>query len=252
MRSRKVLFTLLLGFCLALFVESAQAQTIALTYTITPKAGSGAGFETAFKQHMEWRAENGDPWVWEIYQVATGDNLGAYIARSSGHTWADIDAYEASDFQPGAEAHFGATVEPLMASVSSTIGVMDPNISRLPADLSTANLFQVTTYNIKPGQEFAFNAAVAKFHDVISKNDYPFYYVLSTPATGPGPRATLVAIVDNWAGFADPDERFIKFMTEQLGEDGVQELFAEFGNTITSYRSEIVRLRRDLSTTPNN
>ena len=124
MRSRNFPFTLMLGLCLAPFVESAPAQTIAMTYTLTPKAGSGAGFETALKRHMEWRVDNGDPWVWEIYQVATGDDLGAYVARSPGHTWADIDAYEASDFQPAAEAHFGATVGPLMASESSTISVL--------------------------------------------------------------------------------------------------------------------------------
>jgi hypothetical protein len=242
----------MLGFCVAFLVESATAQTIAMSYTITPKAGTGAGFETALKQHMEWRTENGDPWVWLVYQVETGDNLGAYIVRSAGHTWGDIDTYEASPFAPRSGTHFGATVQPLMATISNSIGVMDANNSRLPPDISTANLFQVTTYNVKPGQQFAFNAVVARFHDVISKNDYPLYYVSTTPATGPGPAATLVFFQDDWASFADPDGRFLTFLADQLGESGAQQLFSDFGDTFTSLQSEIVRLRRDLSMTPNN
>ncbi len=251
MRRPKFLLLPLLGFCLALFTESAQSQNLAMVYRVTPKSGSGAGFETAFRQHMEWRKANNDPWVWETYQVAVGQDLGTYFVRSGDHTWADIDAYEQSELETRAGPHFEATVGLLVESASFVINATDTTKVRMPADITSLNLFWVETYNLKPDQVQAFNEAVDKFHQAIVQHDAPLYYVFTSLVVGgTGPRISVVIFAENWAGFAGPDQSFEELMTATYGAEGAMELFQQFGGSYTSMETAVLRLRRDLSNLP--
>ncbi|MCG8605518.1 hypothetical protein MJD09_11035 [bacterium] len=116
MRNIKVILALLLAFSLCLTISSALAQpnNLAKMYHVKVKAGYGAQFETALKQHVEWRKAEGDPWTWNVYQVANGMNLGDFIFRSGDHTWADMDSYAeflANHLKPGKQLAFTQAVK---------------------------------------------------------------------------------------------------------------------------------------------
>ena len=234
-----------LALAVALSAENVQSQNLAYVYTLTPKDGQGAGFVAALGQHMEWRAANGDPWAWQIYEEVTGPNLGSFFARSPGHTFADIDAYEASDFAPDALAQYNSVVGPLTASVSSAISA---TVRRPLGNNSTLNLFSVTTYHLKPGQRGAFVAVVNRFHELIVENDYPAYYSLILPVFGiTGPQAIISVYAENWASFDTGGPALQAFVADRLGQDGALELFQELSETYTSSENVVLRLHRNLS-----
>ena len=240
----------LLFFTLALLPAPGESQDIARWWEFTPKAETSAGFEEALKAHMEYRASLGDPWTWEVFEVAVGEDVGTFQVGSWGHTWADFDAYEAWDGATAAGAHFGATVSPLLEDMTSTVTQDNAQITRPPPDPNAApNLVNVTTFYLNPGQISAFNENLMKFHEAIGKAELPFYYASSSlVAGGRGPTFTIVGFADNWAGFADPDPGMEQAMMEMYGEEEAMEIFSAFGESYRFVETFIARHRTDLST----
>ncbi len=144
MRLVRPLAAAVLVIGLTLAPGQLQAQNIAQVWTVKPVAGSGAGFESALRDHIAWRKANGETWNWTTYQVVTGPNQGDYVIRSGDHTWADFDEYDAG-FGPKGGLAFGAMVLPLTASASMTITATDATKLRLPDDMAEYNLFTVVT-----------------------------------------------------------------------------------------------------------
>ncbi len=249
MRNPKWYLSVAVAFCLALVVQPAQSQIIDVVYTVTPNSGNPAAFEAAFKAHIEWRKANGDPWTWEVYDVATGE-FGAYYIRSGDHSWADMDEYESGDFNAAANAHWMSTVQPTVESISSAISTMNEDIVRLPDDVTALSLFQVTEFHLKSGHEQEFVAGIQKFHEVIVGEDIPFYYVMSTLVSGgTGPMMTLVGLSNNWAGFAsaDGDAAMGAAMVEKYGAEEAAEILAQVTGAVSWTESQILRLRPELS-----
>ncbi|GMR12663.1 MAG: hypothetical protein BMS9Abin29_0854 [Gemmatimonadota bacterium] len=238
---------LAIGLTLALAPGQLEAQNIAQVWTVKPAAGASTGFESAFRDHMEWRKANGETWNWITYEVVTGPNRGDYIVRSGDHTWADFDEYEAG-FGPKGGFSFGATVMPLVASATMTITATDATKLRLPDDMAEYNLFRVITWNLKPGRERAFNKAVDQYHEAITEADAPTYYAFVNPVAGAaGPSVTGVFFEKNWAGFAGDDPTMEEMMIEKYGEDGFAEIVEQISSSMVSSESQVIRVRWDLS-----
>ncbi len=248
MRRFTLLTLTLAAVGIGLGAQPAQAQgNLAHVWTLVPSAGVGQGFETALRSHMQWRSEAGDPWQWTVYTVETGPNNGAYVLRSSGHSWADFDAYDAG-FGPEAGLRVAATFGDMIASAEHQITASDTTRSRLAPDMSEMNLFNVVSWYPRAGQGQAVNEALGKFMDVIVENDLPDYYVFTNVASGnSGPSAiTAVFFEPNWAGFED-DGVLQGLMIEKYGEDGMEEIGEQFGASLARTEDYVLRLRRDLS-----
>ncbi len=137
-------------------LAQANTPTVARSYTVTPKPGMVAQFEVALREHARWRAENGDPWDWNVSQLETGENLGTYFIRSGGHSWADFDAYDAGFAQQGL-VHWNATVAPLVESLSSAIGTTDQELSKPPPEGTAYAFVNITRFYLRPGRGQEFN-----------------------------------------------------------------------------------------------
>lgn len=247
MRLVRPLAAAVIAIGLTLAPSLLEAQNLAQVWTLKPAMGSGAAFESALKDHIEWRKANGETWNWTTYQVVTGPDQGDYVIRSGDHTWADFDDYDAG-FGPEGGFAYGATVLPLTASASMVITNSDTTKMRLPDDLDEYNMLNVITWNLKPGSGSAFNEAVGSYHEAITEADFPAYYVFINPVAGTtGPSITGVFFEKNWAGFAADDPTMEQMMTEKYGEDGFAEIVEQLNSAVVSSESQIVRLRRDLS-----
>jgi len=246
MRLVRPLAAAVLAIGLTLASGRLEAQNIAQVWTVKPVAGSGVGFESAFRDHLEWRKANGETWNWITYQIVTGPNQGDYIVRSGDHTWTDFDEYDAG-FGPKGGLAFGAMVMPLTASVSLVITATDTSKTRLPDDLNEYSLLNVVTWTLVPGGEAAFNEAIGKYHAAITDADAPVFYAFINPVAGStGPSITAVIFEKNWAGFAE-EGSMNEFMTEKYGEDGFAEIVEQFTSSIVSEETQIIRVRPDLS-----
>jgi hypothetical protein len=234
------------AFGLLLCAPDAQAQNnVADVWIVTPAADVGQGFEAALRDHMQWRTEAGDPWQWNVYSVETGSRVGTYAIRSSGHSWADFDAYDAG-FGPEGGMRVAASFGPMIESVEHQIVVADTARTRMPADFSEINIIQVVTWNLRPGQDF--NAAVDHYLEVIEENDLPMYYTFESVASGMegGPSVMAAFFYRNWAEMGDPNEAFNEALEARYGDE-LQEVAQQFAATYRSMDTWVVRARRDLS-----
>jgi len=246
MRLVRPLAVAILAIILTATPGHLRGQNVAQVWTLVPATGSEAAFEAAFKDHIAWRKANGETWNWDTYQIVTGPNQGQWVVRSGGHEWSDFDDYDAG-FGPEGGFTYQATVGQLTASASMTISVGDTTRSRLPDDPDEYNLFNVITWNLKPGSELAFNEAVSKYTEAIAEADLPLYYAIVNPRAGSvGPSVVGVFFEKNWAGFGS-DDGVDEVMIEKYGQEGFAEVVEQLSSSIVSNESQIIRIRRDLS-----
>ena len=224
----------------------AQANTFARMYTVKAKPGMVAQFEAALRDHVQWRAANGDPWDWNVTMRETGEDLGTYGIRSGGHSWADFDAYDAG-FAPQGLVHWNATVAPLVESASSAITTSNQELSKPPPEGTAYAFINVTTFHLRPGRETEFNRLMAEATEII-RDKLPGYWVWSSPVLGggPGPYISLVLFAENWAAMAEPDPSFGAIMVQELGEDGFREWSTNLGQTYRGEESFTLRRRPDM------
>lgn len=227
-------------------------DNLARTYNVTPKAGMGAQFETALREHAQWRTANNDPWTWSTSVAETGQNFGTYGIRSGGHSWADFDAYDAG-FGPEGLVHYRATVAPLVESTTSTISRTDEDLSRLPPDGFNLAFVTITKFQLRPGRGDEFNQLVGQAMEILKEGGFPGYWVWSSPVSGggPGPYINFVGLNSSWGDMADPDPSFEAVMMAKLGEEGFMEWTNNIGVTYRGVASWTLRLRPDLSVPSN-
>lgn len=237
----------LVAVLLLLAPGRAPAQDLVQAYEVTPRSDAGAAFESALRQHAEWREQNGDPWSWNVYQVVQGKHLGTYYARSSGHEWADLDAYY-QGFEQEAGPHFEATVGPLVKKTSASIWQTDTTHTRLPEEMTEGMLVSVTIYHLKAGKQQDFMEAFGQFHEAAMDADYDLYYVVEQPMNGiGGPQVEVAVLHENWADFEQPTTTVQELLTEAYGEEETQSLFQKFSGSFHHYENMVVAHRPDLS-----
>ena len=249
MRRYRFAFPVLALLALALLPTSSRAQSVSRIWSFTPKAGAGPAVAEAIRAHTDHRDALGDPWDWDIYEVAVGEETGKFYAASWNHSWADFDAYDAWANGPAASAHFQATVAPLLEKVSNEVTRANEEIAKLPADPNyVPTLINVTDFYLMPGKQMAFNQALRKIHEAIVAADMPFYYSSdSREAGGSGPVVAIASWGRSWADFADPDTSMEAVMIQHYGEEEAMEIFSAFGGSVHHWENFIVRYRPDLS-----
>ena len=255
MRFPRIILALLVALLYTLDAPSALAQdapkqdVLSLHYDVKVKPGMVAAFEAATKQHLQWRADHGDPWQWQVYQVAVGPRVGEYAFRSNGHHWDHFDAYDA--WSGPATAHFMANVMPYVESVSNTIDVMEMDVWRIPEDMSGHELFTVSLYHLKPHKGMVFDETVKKIHAAIVEHDYPIHYALMYNAVGgPDHIAAFVSPMKSWAEMQGPEQEMGAFMAKAFGPEEAGKLFEAFMTSFHHSESMVVRLRTDLMPPP--
>lgn len=250
MRNIKVILILLLAFSLGLTSSAlAQANNLAKMYHVKVKAGHGPQFEAALKTHVEWRKAEGDPWTWDVYQVANGQNLGDFYIRSGEHTWADLDSY-AEFLAKGAE-EWERNVASHIESISSTITAVDTTNFNWHPNPTEVKLISIITHHLKPGKQRAYAQAVNKYHTTIMDNNRKGYYAFDWNVNGgAGPTVSIALPYTSWADMQGPEESLQAFMSRILGAEEAMKLSDEFNSTIMSAESMVLQSRPDLSVLP--
>lgn len=245
MRASKLLPLVLVAFVLTLLPPGAEAQNLARVYVVSPQ--EGADLAAAIREHAQWREQNGDPWTWGVYEVVNGRNLGDFVIRSGGHSWADFDAYEQGEFAEAAAAHYQATMAPAVGSISSVITAADTAHQRLPESFETIQLYSVITWYLKPDKVQDFQEAIDKIQGAAEQTDWPARYAFVSTVNGAdGPQRSVVLFYENWAAFEGPEKTFDEMMGEVYGEEA-EAIFRKFSESYRWSESYVLRIRPDLS-----
>jgi len=247
MRAIRTAVLVLVAMSVLVAAREVRAQNIARVYVMTPAPGQQQAFEKALTAHAQWRKQAGDPWNWSVYEVVDGENVGTFVVRSGGHTWADLDAYDAGFEQQGTP-RFNSDVGPLLAHMTSSTTQEDTALARLPKDEARYGLIHLTHYHVKPEHGQAFHALLAKIHKAIVDSDWPAYYAFASAVSGPdGQDVIMAGFHGSWADFAEPDPAFDKMLADKYGEEEAGKMMETFGESVWGWDSVTLRLRPDMS-----
>ncbi len=236
----------LLATVVAASEVAAQGSNLAFVYAVEVHSGQEMAFESAFKEHMSFREEQGEPFVWQVYQEMFGDNPGTYYIRSGDHSWADMDDYGTPDFQQSVGNHFGATIAPLIADVRSQVTVTDTANSHRPPNLADMNVFMVTQVFVDAEAQIGMDEALTAFHETATTHDR-YHGILRTLAGGEGADFTIVVYAEDFAGLEEESPSLTELMVQAHGQDGFREIAESYLSGVDEMRTSILMLRRDLS-----
>jgi len=233
----------------ALDAPQQAAQRVSRFYMIRVKPGMDAQWMEGAKKHIAWHRQQKDSWAWTGFFVETGKNTGMYGWISQGHTWADLDAYDAK-MSAGDGENAMATTGPYEQSYTSGVSVAMTDVSHPAPAGSPVALVNVTHYTIHPAKRMQFLDAIRTAHNALQKGGFTGSYAWSEQVSGAdGMVITVTSPMKGWADMAD-DPAFERIMTAQLGAEGMAKLFASFFDAVANVESWTARILPDLSYTP--
>ena len=231
---------------LLLFAPTADAQDLAQLYRFTPSEGKGSAVRTALQAHSAWRAEQGDPWSWLVFQEVQGPNLGDWIVFSPGHSWADFEAYD-QGFGPRGGQHFAATVTPLLESVTSEILRVDEELTNALDDATGYNLFRITNWDLDHARQGQFNQSVARVIQSYPQGGEQYIRTYWDVLIGPNqPRKRSAQWFRDWVDLANAPTPATSLI-EEYGQEEAAQILDAFRESVNSSQTYILRVYPDMA-----
>ena len=173
----------------------AWAQSYARMVVIVPKPGQAEAFEKGYERHLQWHRGAKDTWTWYGWTFVLGNRINRFMDGTFGHAAADFDAA----VQPAADAaDNNVNVVPYADFASHGIYQRMNAMSAGEPLPDTSPFLSMTTYHIRPGQEAAFEQAVARARGTARQTWYRLQvggeapqYVLMRAVASFGAAATL-------------------------------------------------------------
>ena len=248
----------LVGFVALLFSINALADgheeergAISDVWVLALKRGMESEFTTAMKEHMAARKEMGEERAWYAYRAEVGHHPGVIMYRSAPMSYADHDAYLATDSDAIDEA-FGANIDPLVDHYHHYIESYDWENSHWPDDETTEGpLFTEVSRKWRPGGGYASEKARERMSQIAINDGWAEkgHQWLWVDRTGGAPTQSLVLPDANYAEMAPTGETFGAWLGEQVGsEEEAAEILNTWLSGFTSINVTIWRHDPEIST----
>ena len=219
-------------------------------WVVAPKAGMVAELQDAVKEHMAFRAENGDSRQWLAFTPAVGDKLNIFMFRACCYNWADLDAYIAEDNEKGFGNHWNENVDQYVDHYHHYIDRNDWEYSHWPDEGTDGPYYGVTTWVWKEDAPRASSDARKEMSELAKNGGWaddgnPWIWLHQI---GGKNKLSLVIPHSNYADMAPPETSFYEFAAEQLGsEKKADKMFDDFSSGFASSDYTIWMYREDLS-----
>lgn len=231
------------------FAQAPPPDSVTQVFRQKVVPGMVDKYEAGRKKHMAWHKAQGDPWIWNTYEITTGPDTGSYLIVSSNHQWADLDTWTAK-FGDGDTADANVSMAGTQAGSQQTYWWQLNDISRLPAaDAPPPALYSLTTYSVKPGHDAAMAATIGKISAALTAAKYPLHSIWYRLVNGGSTPA--YAVVTPRANMATFSNLVMSAAEKQLGKAAAEALSKEFFDHVTGVQTELLQRRADLSYAPN-
>jgi hypothetical protein len=159
-----------LGIVVALFPtvlvaqtgQGSEAQNLRGPYAriaiLRPHDGDTVEFEAGYIRHLEWHRQAKDTWVWYGWTIWAGERQRWFIYAKFGHSAASLD----NPVSPAEDERDNvANVAPHVEYVGSGLYQYLPSLSRGTGEPQTTPRVELTTVELAPRTEKAFEAALS-------------------------------------------------------------------------------------------
>jgi len=125
---------------------------------LRPHDGDTVDFEAGYIRHLEWHRQAKDEWTWFGWTIWAGDRQRWFVYATFGHSAAELDhpVSPADD-----ERDNIVNVTPHAQFTGSALYEFLPALSRGTGEPQSTPRVELTTVELAPGSEKAFEAAVA-------------------------------------------------------------------------------------------
>lgn len=218
------------------------------------KRGMESEFTAAMKEHIAARKEMGEPRTWYGYRAEVGDHPGLVMYRSTPMSYADHDAYLASDLGAIGEA-FNKDIDPLVDHYHHYIDSYDWKNSHWPDNESTQGpLFTEVRRKWKTGGGYTSNKARERMSQIAVNDGWAEkgYEWLWVNRTGGEPMQAIVFPDANYAEMAPTGDSFRAWLAEQVGsEEEAAGIFEDWLSGFSGTKVTIWRYDPEISTPPD-
>lgn len=248
----------LVGFVALLFSVNALADAheeergaISDVWIFAIKRGMEGDFMEAMQEHMAVRKEMGEGRTWYGYHAEVGHHPGLVMYRSAPMSYADHDAYVASDL--GAiDDVFNEKIDPLVDHYHHYIDSYDWEHSHWPDDASTHGpLYTEVARTWKPGGGYASTQARQRMSKIALNDGWAEkgYEWLWVNRTGGNPMQAIVFSDANYTEMAPTGDSFRAWLAEQVGsEEEADGIFKDWLSGFSGTKVTIWRYDPALST----
>ena len=126
---------------------------------LQPKPDQASAFAAGYERQLGWHRDHEDPWTWRGWTFVLGGRIGQFMDGTFGHALTDFD--QAVD-PAGDAADNAVNVAPYADFVSHGVYERLPAASAGAALPDASPFLVLNTYVVVPGQEEAFETAVAR------------------------------------------------------------------------------------------
>lgn len=173
---------------------------------LRPHDGKTVDFEAGYIRHLEFHRHANDSWVWYGWTIWAGDRQRWFVYATFGHTAASLDR----PVPPAEDERDNiSNVTPHAQFVGNALYEYLPALSRGTGVPTPTARLELTTVDLAPGAEKAFEAALAADQPRL-QGELLWYRMLaggnSPRYVGLRPRASLSAIIDAKGEQALPDK----------------------------------------------
>jgi len=186
---------------------------------LRPHDGQTVDFEAGYIRHLEWHRQAKDTWVWYGWNVTFGDRQRWFVYASFGHSAESLD----HPVPPAEDERDNITnVTPHAQFLGNAVYEYLPGLSRGTGVPTPTARLELTTVDLNPGAEKAFEAALSAGQSTLSGET--LWYRMVAGGAAPRyvrlrPRGSLSAILDGRSEQALPDrvnDRIAKTTVEIL------------------------------------
>jgi hypothetical protein len=172
--------------------ERASYARIAI---LRPHDGDTVDFEAGYIRHLAWHQQAKDTWVWYGWNITFGERQRWFVYASFGHSAADFD----NPVAPADDERDNiVNVVPHAQFSGNALYEYRPALSRGTGVPQPAARVELTTVDLNPGAENAFEAALAGSQSTLQ--DETLWYRMVAGGTAPRyvrlrPRPSLSAVL---------------------------------------------------------
>jgi hypothetical protein len=185
--------------------RAAASGPYARIAVLRPHDGDSVDFEAGYVRHLEWHRQARDSWFWYGWSVTFGERQRWFVYASFGHSAAALD----SPVPPAEDERDNIlNVTPHAQFLGNGLYEYLPALSRGSGEPRPAARLELTTVDLRPGTEQAFEAALGAAQGALRGET--LWYRMVAGGAAPRyvrlrPRASLAAILEARSEQALPD-----------------------------------------------
>jgi hypothetical protein len=183
---------------------------------LRPRDGDTVDFEAGYIRHLEFHRQAKDSWVWYGWTIWAGERQRWFVYATFGHSAKSLD----NPVPPAEDERDNVlNVAPHAQFVGNTVFEYLPALSEGTGVPTPAARLELTTVDLSPGAEKAFEAALSAGQSTLSGET--LWYRMVAGGAAPRyvrlrPRHTLSAILDGRSEKALPEPASIAKMTVEI------------------------------------